>query len=126
MDKNENIRLSVLDIERKYIVDPDELTYGNMKMVTWGADNKLPTLYRNCYNQSASLKAIIDGTINYVLGDEVIVNESATMHPCSWKDKHFLQCVQRVLSILASGRMYKAPTGHSTSQASQLIQYVAL
>ena len=83
MDKNENIRLSVLDIERKYIVDPDELTYGNNKLVTWGADNKLPMLYRNCYNQSASLKAIIDGTINYVLGDEVIVNESAA----AWAEK---------------------------------------
>lgn len=82
-NKEENIRFSVLDVEKKYIVDPEEFTYGSNKMVTWGADNKLPVLYHNCYNQSASLKAIIDGTINYVLGDEVIVNDSAAY----WKDK---------------------------------------
>lgn len=81
-EKNE-IRLSVLDIEKKYIVDPDEVTYGNAKMVTWGVDNKLPTLYRNCYNQSATLKAIIDGSINYVLGDEVVVNDNAA----AWREK---------------------------------------
>lgn len=82
-NKEENIRFSVLDVEKKYIVDPEEFTYGSNKMVTWGADNKLPVLYHNCYNQSASLKAIIDGTINYILGDEVIVNDSAAY----WKEK---------------------------------------
>lgn len=80
---SENVKLSVLDIERKYIVDPEELTYGNNKLVTWGVDNKLPVLYRNCYNQSASLKAIIDGSINYVLGDEVIVEPNAA----AWAEK---------------------------------------
>ena len=77
MKDNENITLSVLDIEKKYIVDPEEFVYGSDKMVTWGADNQLPVLYKNCYFSSSSLKAIIDGTINYVLGDEVIVNAKA-------------------------------------------------
>lgn len=82
-NKEENIRFSVLDVEKKYIVDPEEFTYGSNKMVTWGADNKLPVLYHNCYNQSATLKAIIDGSINYVLGDEVIVNPNAS----AWAEK---------------------------------------
>ena len=82
MKDNENIRLSVLDVEKKYTIDPEELTYGTNKMVTWGVDNRLPVLYRNCYNQSASLKAIIDGSINYVLGDEVIVEPQAA----SWAE----------------------------------------
>ena len=77
MENNEKIQLSVLDIEKKYIVTPDEYTYGGEKMVAWGVDNNLPVLYRNCYQQSATLKSVIDGTINYVLGDDVIVNDSA-------------------------------------------------
>jgi len=77
------IQLSVLDIEKKYIIDPEEYVYGGSKMVTWGADNQLPVLYRNCYNGSATLKSIIDGTINYILGDEVIVNDSAAY----WREK---------------------------------------
>lgn len=83
MTNNNEIRLSVLDVEKKYIVDPEEFTYGSDKMVAWGADNKLPVLYKNCYNQSATLKAIIDGSINYVLGDEVIVNPNAS----AWAEK---------------------------------------
>ena len=67
----------------KYIIDPEEYTYGSDKMVAWGYDNQLPMLYRNCYNQSATLKSIIDGTINYILGDDVIVNDSAAY----WQEK---------------------------------------
>ena len=76
---NENIQLSVLDVEKKYQIDPEEFTYGNGtdKMVTWGADNQLPVLYKNCYFSSSSLKSIIDGTVNYVLGDEIIINAAA-------------------------------------------------
>lgn len=76
-EQKEDIRLSVLDVERKYTVDPEECVYGNDRMVTWGLDNQLPTLYKNCYHNSATLKSIIDGTINYVLGDEVIVEDKA-------------------------------------------------
>ena len=65
--EDNRIQLSVLDIENKYVVDPEETTYGNKSLVTWGLDNQLPVLYHNCYNKSATLKAIIDGTINYVL-----------------------------------------------------------
>lgn len=77
MQNNNTINLSVLDIQKKYIIAPDEYVYGGEKMVTWGADNNLPVLYRNCYQQSATLKSVIDGTINYVLGDDVIVNDTA-------------------------------------------------
>lgn len=82
MEENK-IQLSVLDIENKYILDPEEITYGNKSLVTWGLDNQLPVLYRNCYNKSASLKAIIDGTINYVLGDDIVVDKDAAY----WKEK---------------------------------------
>lgn len=82
MEEN-RIQLSVLDIESKYVVSPDETTYGNKNLVTWGMDNQLPVLYHNCYNKSATLKSIIDGTINYVLGDDIIVKDEAAY----WREK---------------------------------------
>lgn len=75
--ENNDVKLSVLDIEKKYIIDPEETTYGNNGIVSWGVDNSLPVLYRNCYNQSATLKSIIDGTINYIIGDDIIIKDSA-------------------------------------------------
>lgn len=82
-EKRENIQLSVLDIQKKYVVDPEEFTYGAKNLVTWGYDNQLPVLYRNCYNQSASLKAIIDGIINYTLGDDIVIDDEAAY----WREK---------------------------------------
>lgn len=82
MEEN-RIQLSVLDIESKYVVSPDETTYGNKNLVTWGMDNQLPVLYHNCYNKSATLKSIIDGTINYILGDDIVLDESAAY----WREK---------------------------------------
>ena len=82
MEEN-RIQLSVLDIESKYVVSPDETTYGNKNLVTWGMDNQLPVLYHNCYNKSATLKSIIDGTINYILGDDIVLDDSAAY----WREK---------------------------------------
>ena len=83
MEEKNRIQLSVLDIEKKYIVDPEETTYGNKSLVTWGIDNQLPVLYKNCYDKSASLKSIIDGTINYVLGDDIVIDDQAAY----WREK---------------------------------------
>lgn len=82
MEEN-RIQLSVLNIENKYVVDPEEAIYGNKSLVTWGLDNQLPVLYHNCYSKSATLKAIIDGTINYVLGDDIVLDDSAAY----WREK---------------------------------------
>ena len=83
MEEKNKIQLSILDIENKYIVDPDENVYGNRSLVTWGLNNDLPVLYKNCYNKSATLKSIIDGTISYILGDDVIVKDKAA----KWGEK---------------------------------------
>lgn len=78
MTETENIRLSVIDIEKKYKCDDyEEQVYGPNTIVSYGKDNNAPVLYRNCYRNSATLKSIIDGTVNYILGDAVIVNDSA-------------------------------------------------
>lgn len=81
MMKQENIKLSVLDIQEKYSTDISETIYGIDQIVQWGPDNNAPILYRNCARQSATLKSIIDGSVNYVLGDDVVVNAAL------WKEK---------------------------------------
>lgn len=83
----DNIQLSVLDIEKKYKVDYAEYTYGNGsntdRPVGWGDDNQLPSLYMNCYAKSSTLKATIMSQVDYILGDDVVVNDSAA----AWKEK---------------------------------------
>ena len=74
MENTNNIKLSILDVEKKYTYDVEETTYSDDKLVQWGKNNDAPVLYLNCYRNSASLKSIIDGTVNYVIGDNITVN----------------------------------------------------
>lgn len=76
---DEKIRLSVIETEKKYEYDYDENTYGENSVVSYGSDNRAPILFKNCYRNSATLKSIIDGTVNYVLGDDLVVNENAAL-----------------------------------------------
>lgn len=83
MKDNSEIKLSVLEVERRYRTDYDEYSYGDGKPVIWGEDNSLPSLYFNCYANSSTLKATIDSGVKYVLGDDVIIGSGAT----KWKEK---------------------------------------
>ena len=83
MEKNENILMSVVDIEKKYTYDPAETVYGGEQVVSWGLDNNIPKLLNNCYEKSATLKAAIDQSINYVLGDGLVINPDAGL----WLEK---------------------------------------
>lgn len=71
----QQMQFSVIDTERKYSYNYAETTYGANSIVSYGEDNSAPNIYYNCYEQSATLKSIIDGSINYVLGDDVILND---------------------------------------------------
>ncbi len=78
-----NIKLSVVETERKYVYDPAEDVYGGGDgVISWGKENDTPKLFGNCYERSATLKAAVDQTVNYVMGDEIIVNDEAG----KWKD----------------------------------------
>lgn len=71
-----DIKLSVIDTEKKYsIPDYTETVYGNNSIVSYGPNNDMPILLRNCYRGSATLKSIIDGYIPYILGDDIVVND---------------------------------------------------
>ncbi len=77
------INLSIVEAVKKYSYDPEETTYGSQNIVSYGKDNDLPNLYKNCYLNSATLKSIIDGAVNYILGEEVEVHDNAAF----WKEK---------------------------------------
>lgn len=71
-----DIKLSVIETEKKYYYDPTETTYGGKDaIVSWGPDNNIPNLLLNCYESSPSLKAAIDQSVNYILGDNIAVDE---------------------------------------------------
>lgn len=89
MENLENsIRLSVIDTEKRYSVpDYTESVYSSSQIVSYGKDNDLPILLRNCYRGSATLKSIIDGYIPYILGKEIYVNDKIAKFEKQVNDK---------------------------------------
>lgn len=84
MDKNEiQVNLSVVDFDKKYTIDRDEVISNSRSYVYWGKDNKYPSILKNLYYNSATLGSIINGTVGYVLGDGVEASDNAA----KWKDK---------------------------------------
>lgn len=71
----EKIKLSVIDIENKYRdYDNTEIVYSDNQIVSYGADNKLPILLNNVCKESTTLNSIVNGSVDYVLGDNIICN----------------------------------------------------
>lgn len=76
------VNLSVVDFEKKYTYDRDEVISNSRSFVYWGKDNKYPSILKNLYYNSATLGSIINGTVGYVLGDGVIAADEAA----KWKE----------------------------------------
>lgn len=77
--KDLNIKLSVLDTEGRFNYDYDESTYGADNIVSYGRDNDAPRQFKYCYMNSATLKSVVDGSVNYILGEEVVVNDEGAL-----------------------------------------------
>lgn len=71
--------LSVIDLEGNGKYEYKENVYGNDNLVSYGADNQAPQQFRYCYLNSATLKSVIDGSVNYIVGDDVLVNDEGGM-----------------------------------------------
>lgn len=83
MDNKEiQVNLSVIDFEKKYTYDRDEVYSTNRSYVNWGKDNKYPAFLKNLYYNSATLSSIINGSVGYILGNGVEATEQAE----KWKD----------------------------------------
>lgn len=80
---NQLMTFSLVETERKYSYDYEESIYGKDSVVSYGKDNDAPFLFYNCYSNSATLKSIIDGMVNYVLGEDIAINENAA----KWKEQ---------------------------------------
>lgn len=78
-----DVKLSIVDIERKYSIDYEENTYSDKQIVSYGADNEAPTLFYNCYKNSATLKSVIDGYCSYILGDDVVISDEGA----KWREE---------------------------------------
>lgn len=83
MEKEVQVNLSVIDVEKKYNYDADEIVSGSRSYVYYGKDNKFPSFLKNLYENSATLGSIINGSVNYTVGSEVTVSENAA----KWRDK---------------------------------------
>ena len=66
MEKGDiQVNFSIVDIEKKYNYDADEVT-SNRNYVNWGKDNKYPSFLKNLYYNSATLGSIINGPVGYI------------------------------------------------------------
>lgn len=97
--ENLTVELSVVDAERKYSVpEYSETVYSTNSIVSYGPENDLPILLRNCYRGSATLKSIIDQYISYILGEDITVNEkiasfSKVVNPSGMTMRQFLASI---------------------------------
>lgn len=76
METNE-IKVSLAAIQpylETNIITPEELDIKGRKFVSWGSHNDYPDYLLGLYNNVATLRSIINGSIDYVLGDEVQCN----------------------------------------------------
>lgn len=78
MARNSNIkavRLSVVDYQRPPVPTFAEPTTSSATWVTYGADNKFPNALLDFYDKSATVGTIVNGFVDYILGDEVVISE---------------------------------------------------
>ena len=77
MEKIEKVKFSVVEPSRSFIPEYSE-NLNSTSYVRWGQDNKFPAFINMIYNESATVRAIIDGTVNYVAGNGVELGEGGS------------------------------------------------
>lgn len=73
--KKINIQLSALNpyIESNFVENVCKEIQGK-DFISWGENNKYPEFLYDLYNSCTTLQSVINGTADYVIGDEVICN----------------------------------------------------
>ena len=74
--ENKLIPMAFAAIDKEWdVLIPQSTEFENVKdYVTWGKDNQYPEYLYNLYTDVSTLKTIIEGTADYVCGDEIICN----------------------------------------------------
>ena len=77
MENKNQVQVSFLATD-KYIEDniisPKEIEKKPGEMVYWGTSNDYPNYIEDLYLEVSTLKSIIDGSVDYICGDEIIDN----------------------------------------------------
>ena len=77
-----------------------EVKGNGTEMVYYGTDNRYPEYLYGLYNDCTSLKTVVDGTAEYVAGDDVLstmANRPKPNKKMTWRD--FFECVSRDMLI---------------------------
>lgn len=79
--KKMNVAFAAIDsyIE-SHIVKPTETLNNGRNMVEWGAGNCYPEYLLSLYDETPTLQAIINGNVDYISGDDVLLREGLTLN----------------------------------------------
>ena len=70
-----NLEFSITEMRSREIPTISETKSAGKNYVNWGEDNRFPNYLWSMYLQSAILQSIINGTVDFVVGNGVIANE---------------------------------------------------
>ena len=73
MENRGKVCFSALDPYMQHNI-PEPVQREGGKYVTYGSDNLYPQFLLSLYEECSTLKAIIDGNVDYVLGDDFVLN----------------------------------------------------
>lgn len=74
MSENKKLNMffaSLSPYVKKEMIDNEEKKINGKDFITWGSDNQYPQFLWQLYNDCATLQSVINGTVDYVMGDEV-------------------------------------------------------
>ena len=73
----ENVNLAFAAIDKEYVASIPQLTepeYGGKQYILYGEDNLYPNYLYDLFLDVSSLKTVIEGTADYVAGDDAVCN----------------------------------------------------
>lgn len=78
------------------IVDNLEKKINGKDFISWGSDNKYPNFLWGLYNTCSTLQTIINGTGDYVCGDDIVCNVSGFTSTVNKKGETMSDIIQKI------------------------------
>lgn len=78
------------------IVDAEEKKINGKDFISWGSDNKYPNFLWGLYNTCSTLQTIINGTGDYVCGDDIVCNVSGFTSTVNKKGETMSDIIQKI------------------------------
>lgn len=77
-------------------VDAEEKKINGKDFISWGSDNKYPNFLWGLYNTCSTLQTIINGTGDYVCGDDIVCNVSGFTSTVNKKGETMSDIIQKI------------------------------